>query len=205
MGVNQESYDAAKTIMSFPIASCTTNCLAPFTRGASNDNLTIRHGLMTTVHAYTNDQRILDLPHSDLRRARAAAENIIPTGTGAAKAIALVLPELKGKLNGFAMRVPVPGVSITDLTVEVERETTVEEVNRLLQEAAEGAERHHGLCHAAARFERLQQLPEQFDGRQPAHRSRRYDGESRVLNFDNEWGYSNRVVDLIAYIAKQGL
>ncbi|MCI5836674.1 MAG: type I glyceraldehyde-3-phosphate dehydrogenase [Veillonellaceae bacterium] len=204
MGVNQESYDAAKHHV-ISNASCTTNCLAPFTK-VLNDNLTIRHGLMTTVHAYTNDQRILDLPHSDLRRARAAAENIIPTGTGAAKAIALVLPELKGKLNGFAMRVPVPNVSITDLTVEVERETTVEEVNRLLQEAAEGplkgimgfatlplVSSDYNGCPNSSTVDSL--LTEVIDGTMV-----------KVVSwYDNEWGYSNRVVDLIAYIAKQGL
>jgi glyceraldehyde 3-phosphate dehydrogenase len=127
MGVNNDKYDPKKhNIISN--ASCTTNCLAPFTK-VLLDNFGVESGLMTTVHSYTNDQKILDLPHKDLRRARAAALSIIPTTTGAAKAVALVLPELKGKLNGFAMRVPTPNVSITDLTVNLSKDTTVEEIN----------------------------------------------------------------------------
>ena len=136
MGVNEEKYDPAQhNIISN--ASCTTNCLAPFTK-VLLEKFGIESGLMTTVHSYTNDQRILDLPHKDLRRARAAACSIIPTTTGAAKAVALVLPELKGKLNGFAMRVPTPNVSITDLTVLLKTDTTAEEINAALKEAAEG-------------------------------------------------------------------
>ena len=136
MGVNEDKYVAAEhNIISN--ASCTTNCLAPFTK-VLLENFGIESGLMTTVHSYTNDQRILDLPHKDLRRARAAACSIIPTTTGAAKAVALVLPELKGKLNGFAMRVPTPNVSITDLTVLLQKDTTAEEINAVLKEAAEG-------------------------------------------------------------------
>ncbi|HEU4963132.1 MAG TPA: type I glyceraldehyde-3-phosphate dehydrogenase, partial [Bacilli bacterium] len=136
MGVNEEQYDPGQHHI-ISNASCTTNCLAPFAK-ILNDRLGIKHGLMTTVHSYTNDQNILDLPHKDMRRARAAALSIIPTTTGAAKAVALVLPELKGKLNGFAMRVPTPNVSVVDLSVEVNKETTVEEVNAMLREAAEG-------------------------------------------------------------------
>ena len=135
MGVNEDKYDPAKhTIISN--ASCTTNCLAPFTK-VLLDNFGIESGLMTTVHSYTNDQRILDVGHKDLRRARAASMSIIPTTTGAAKAVALVIPEVKGKLNGFAMRVPTPDVSITDLTVNLGRDTTVEEINAVLKKASE--------------------------------------------------------------------
>ncbi len=136
MGVNDAKYDPAKhNIISN--ASCTTNCLAPFTK-VLHEKFGIRHGMMTTVHSYTNDQQILDLPHKDMRRARAAALSIIPTTTGAAKAVALVLPELKGKLNGFSLRVPTPNVSRTDLVAEVEKPTTVEEVNAALKAASEG-------------------------------------------------------------------
>ena len=136
MGVNEDKYDAAKhNIISN--ASCTTNCLAPMAK-VIHENFGIKHGMMTTVHSYTNDQMILDLPHKDLRRARAAAMSIIPTTTGAAKAVALVLPELKGKLNGFALRVPTPNVSLTDLVSEMEKPVTVEEVNAALKAAAAG-------------------------------------------------------------------
>ena len=136
MGVNEDKYDPAQhNIISN--ASCTTNCLAPFTK-VLLENFGIESGLMTTVHSYTNDQKILDLPHKDLRRARAAAMSIIPTTTGAAKAVGLVLPEVKGKLNGFAMRVPTPNVSITDLTVNLKKEATAEEINAALKKAAEG-------------------------------------------------------------------
>ena len=136
MGVNQDKYDPAKHHI-ISNASCTTNCVAPMAK-VLLENFGIVKGLMTTVHAYTNDQRILDFPHKDLRRARAAAENIIPTTTGAAKATALVIPELKGKLDGIAMRVPVPTGSVTDLVVDLEREVTKDEVNAAFQKAAEG-------------------------------------------------------------------
>ena len=136
MGVNEKKYNAAEHHI-ISNASCTTNCLAPFTK-VLLENFGIESGLMTTVHSYTNDQKILDLPHKDLRRARAAAMSIIPTTTGAAKAVSLVLPEVKGKLNGFAMRVPTPNVSITDLTVVLEKDTTAEEINAALKKAAEG-------------------------------------------------------------------
>ncbi len=204
MGVNESEYDPAKHHV-ISNASCTTNCLAPFTK-VLHEKFGIRRGLMTTVHSYTNDQRILDLPHKDLRRARAAAENIIPTSTGAAKAIALVLPELKGKLNGFAMRVPTPNVSITDLTCDVEKETTVEEVNQALKEASEGALKgimdysdkplvssDYNGSPASSTVDSL--LTQVIDGTMV-----------KVVSwYDNEWGYSNRVVDLITYIGKQGL
>lgn len=204
MGVNEDAYEPEKHHI-ISNASCTTNCLAPFTK-VLHDNFTIRHGLMTTIHAYTNDQRILDLPHKDLRRARAAAESIIPTSTGAAKAIALVMPELQGKLNGFAMRVPTPNVSITDLTCEVEKGTSVEEVNRLMQEAAEGSLKgilaytekplvssDYNGCPASSTVDGL--LTQVID-----------DTMVKVVSwYDNEWGYSNRIVDLIGYIAGKGL
>jgi glyceraldehyde 3-phosphate dehydrogenase len=136
MGVNEDKYDPANHHV-ISNASCTTNCLAPFAK-VLHDKFGIKKGLMTTVHSYTNDQRILDLPHKDLRRARAAALSIIPTTTGAARAVALVLPELKGKLNGFAMRVPTPTVSVVDLVAELEKPTTAEEINAAMKEAAEG-------------------------------------------------------------------
>src|SRR5690606_6259083 len=136
MGVNQDKYNPAEHHV-VSNASCTTNCLAPFAK-VLNDNFGIKRGMMTTVHSYTNDQQILDLPHKDYRRARAAAENIIPTTTGAAKAVSLVLPELKGKLNGGAMRVPTPNVSLVDLVAELDKEVTAEEINAAFKKAAEG-------------------------------------------------------------------
>ena len=201
--VNHETLTAEDNIIS--AASCTTNCLAPFTKVLLN-KFGIESGLMTTVHSYTNDQRILDLPHKDLRRARAAACSIIPTTTGAAKAVALVLPELKGKLNGFAMRVPTPNVSITDLTVLLQKDTTAEEINAVLKEAAEGelkgimgysdeplVSRDYNGCPLSSIIDGLSTM---MVGPRMA----------KVVSwYDNEWGYSNRVVDLAAYIAKKGL
>lgn len=202
-GVNLEKYTPDMQFVSN--ASCTTNCLAPFTKVLLN-KFGIESGLMTTVHSYTNDQRILDLPHKDLRRARAAACSIIPTTTGAAKAVALVLPELKGKLNGFAMRVPTPNVSITDLTVLLQKDTTAEEINAVLKEAAEGelkgimgysdeplVSRDYNGCPLSSIIDGLSTM---MVGPRMA----------KVVSwYDNEWGYSNRVVDLAAYIAKKGL
>ncbi len=204
MGVNEDKYDPAKhNIISN--ASCTTNCLAPFTKVLLN-KFGIESGLMTTVHSYTNDQRILDLPHKDLRRARAAACSIIPTTTGAAKAVALVLPELKGKLNGFAMRVPTPNVSITDLTVLLQKDTTAEEINAALKEAAEGE------LKGIMGYNELPLVSRDYNG---CPLSSIVDGLSTMMVgprmakvvswYDNEWGYSNRVVDLANYIAKKGL
>lgn len=204
MGVNEDKYDPAKhNIISN--ASCTTNCLAPFTK-VLMEKFGIESGLMTTVHSYTNDQRILDLPHKDLRRARAAACSIIPTTTGAAKAVALVLPELKGKLNGFAMRVPTPNVSITDLTVMLEKDTTAEEINAALKEAAEG--KMKGILG----YNELPLVSRDYNG---CPLSSIVDGLSTMMVgprmakvvswYDNEWGYSNRVVDLACYIAAKGL
>lgn len=204
MGVNEEKYDPVQhNIISN--ASCTTNCLAPFTK-VLLEKFGIESGLMTTVHSYTNDQRILDLPHKDLRRARAAACSIIPTTTGAAKAVALVLPELKGKLNGFAMRVPTPNVSITDLTVLLKTDTTAEEINAALKEAAEG--KLKGIMG----YNELPLVSRDYNG---CPLSSIVDGLSTMMVgprmakvvswYDNEWGYSNRVVDLACYIAKKGL
>ena len=201
MGVNDNLYDAAQhNIVSN--ASCTTNCLAPVAK-VIMENFGIVKGLMTTVHAYTNDQSILDLPHSDMRRARAAALSMIPTTTGAAKAVALVLPELKGKLDGLAVRVPTPNVSLVDLVVETEKATSVEEVNAALQAAANGP--LQGILDYCT--EPLVSCD--FNGN-PA--SSTVDAATatviggtmvKVMSwYDNEWGYSNRIVDLVKLMAK---
>lgn len=204
MGVNENQYDPAKHHI-LSNASCTTNCLAPMAK-IIHEAFGIKHGMMTTVHSYTNDQQILDLPHKDLRRARAAALSIIPTTTGAAKAVALVLPELKGKLNGFALRVPTPNVSITDLVAEMEKPVTVEEVNAALKAAAAGP--LQGILEYCD--EPL--VSKDFNGN--AHSCIVDSLSTMVVDrtqlkvigwYDNEWGYSNRVVDLIAYIGKIGL
>ncbi|TCP55831.1 glyceraldehyde-3-phosphate dehydrogenase (NAD+) [Tumebacillus sp. BK434] len=204
MGVNEDQYDPAQHSV-ISNASCTTNCLAPFAK-ILNDKLGIKHGLMTTVHSYTNDQNILDLPHKDMRRARAAALSIIPTTTGAAKAVSLVLPELKGKLNGFAMRVPTPNVSVVDLNVEVEQATTVEEVNSMLQEAA------NGNLKGILGYSELPLVSIDYNGNPhsstiDALSTMVIDGTMvKVVSwYDNEWGYSCRVVDLCAYMAERGL
>jgi glyceraldehyde 3-phosphate dehydrogenase len=200
MGINQQSYDANRHQV-ISNASCTTNCLAPVAK-VLLDKFGIVRGMMTTIHAYTNDQRILDLPHSDLRRARAAALSMIPTTTGAAKAVSLVLPELKGKLDGMAIRVPVPNVSLVDLVVEVEKNTSVEEVNAAMRAAAIGPlQGILGYCEKPL-------VSCDFNG-SPA--SSTLDALStnvlggnlvKVLAwYDNEWGYSNRVCDLVAYIS----
>ncbi|HBI02960.1 MAG TPA: type I glyceraldehyde-3-phosphate dehydrogenase [Paenibacillaceae bacterium] len=204
MGVNDEAYDPVNHHI-ISNASCTTNCLAPFTKVLHN-KFGIRRGLMTTVHSYTNDQQILDLAHRDLRRARAAALSIIPTTTGAARAVGLVLPELKGKLNGFAMRVPTPNVSVVDLTVELQRGTTAEEINNELKRASQ--EELKGIL--GYTDEPL--VSKDFNG--DPHSSI-VDGLSTIIMdddfvkvvawYDNEWGYSNRVVDLVKFVAKQGL
>lgn len=204
MGVNEDKYDPAQhTVISN--ASCTTNCLAPFAK-VLNDKFGIVRGLMTTVHSYTNDQQILDLPHKDLRRARAAAENIIPTSTGAAKAVALVLPELKGKLNGFAMRVPTPNVSVVDLVAELKTDVTVDELNQALKEAAEGP------LKGILGYSEAPLVSSDYNGN-PA--SSTIDALSTMVLegnmvkvvswYDNEWGYSNRVVDLCHFVAQRGL
>lgn len=204
LGVNHTSYDPAKHHI-ISNASCTTNSLAPIAK-VLHDNFGIVKGLMTTVHSYTNDQRILDLPHKDLRRARAAALSIIPTTTGAAKAIGLVLPELKGKLNGFSLRVPTPTVSVTDLVAEVKRPTTSDEVNAAMKRAAEGELK--GIL--AYCDEPLVSVD--FKGN-PA--SSIVDGGSTMVVegnlvkvvawYDNEWGYSTRLVDLVEFLMEKGL
>ena len=204
MGVNNEKYDASKHDV-ISNASCTTNCLAPFAK-VLNEKFGIKRGMMTTVHSYTNDQQILDLPHKDYRRARAAAESMIPTTTGAAKAVALVLPELKGKLNGMAMRVPTPNVSVVDLVAELEKDVTVEEVNAALKAAAEGE------LKGILEYSELPLVSKDFNGNThsssiDALSTMVMEGNMvKVLSwYDNETGYSNRVVDLVEYIASKGL
>ena len=204
LGVNEKAYNPKEHHI-ISNASCTTNCLGPIAK-VLHDNFTIRKGLMNTIHSYTNDQQLLDLPHKDLRRARAAALSIIPTTTGAAKAIGLVLPELKGKLDGMSLRVPTPNVSIVDLVAEVARNTTKEEVNAAMKKAADGPMR--GI---------LQYSDEPLvsvDFRKNPHSSILDAPYTSVIEgnmvkllswYDNEWGYSSRVVDLIKYIAEQGL
>ncbi|MFE9395933.1 MULTISPECIES: type I glyceraldehyde-3-phosphate dehydrogenase [Streptomyces] len=201
MGVNQDKYDAANHHV-ISNASCTTNCVAPMAK-VLDENFGIVKGLMTTVHAYTNDQRILDFPHSDLRRARAAAENIIPTTTGAAKATALVLPQLKGKLDGIAMRVPVPTGSVTDLVITLEREVTKDEINAAFQKAAEGELK--GIVEYT-----VDPIVSSDIVNEPA--SCTFDSsltmaegtQVKVIGwYDNEWGYSNRLVDLTVFVGSQ--
>jgi len=205
LGVNHEKYDAAKHHI-ISNASCTTNCLAPIAK-VINDIFKIVSGTMTTIHSYTNDQVILDFPHKDLRRARAAAINMIPTSTGAAKALKLVIPDLAGKLDGFAMRVPTPNVSVVDLVAWVEKKTTKEEVNAALKKASES-----GPLKGYLGFEENELVSSDFKG----------DSRSSIVDalmtlvvagncvkviswYDNEWGYSCRVRDLIHYIAGKGL
>ena len=204
MGVNNDQYDPAKHQV-ISNASCTTNCLAPFAK-VLNEKFGIKRGMMTTVHSYTNDQQILDLPHSDYRRARAAAESIIPTTTGAAKAVALVLPELKGKLNGMAMRVPTPNVSVVDLVAELEKDVTAEEVNAALKAAAEGE------LKGILEYSELPLVSRDYNGNThsssiDALSTMVMEGNMvKVLSwYDNETGYSNRVVDLVDFIASKGL
>lgn len=200
MGVNEDKYDPDKHHV-ISNASCTTNCLAPVAK-VLHDRFGIKRGLMTTVHSYTNDQRILYLPHKDLRRARAAAMSIIPTTTGAAAAVGLVLPELKGKLDGFAMRVPTPTVSVVDLVAELEKAATAEEINNALREAAEGPMK--GILGVEDR--ELVSIDFKGDNRSSivdAPLTNVMDGNlAKVVSwYDNEWGYSLRVVDLIRYMA----
>ncbi|MFC0625282.1 type I glyceraldehyde-3-phosphate dehydrogenase [Kribbella deserti] len=198
MGVNHDLYDADKhTIISN--ASCTTNCLAPMAK-AIHDAFTIEKGLMTTIHAYTQDQNLQDGPHSDLRRARAAALNIVPTSTGAAKAIGLVLPELKGKLDGYALRVPVPTGSATDLTVTVGRETSVEEVNEVVKAAAEGALKGF-LRYTADPIVSSDIVTDPASCIFDSGLTKVLGNQVKVVGwYDNEWGYSNRLVDLVNHV-----
>jgi glyceraldehyde 3-phosphate dehydrogenase len=200
MGVNHEKYDPAKhNIISN--ASCTTNCLAPMAK-VLNDEFGIVRGLMTTIHAYTNDQVILDFPHKDLRRSRAAALSIIPTSTGAAKAISLVLPELKGKLDGYALRVPVPTGSATDLTVELAKEVTVAEINAALKKASNGSLNGY-LSYTEDPIVSADIVTDPSSCILDAGLTKVIGTTVKVVGwYDNEWGYSNRLVDLIQYIGK---
>ncbi|MCH6580986.1 MAG: type I glyceraldehyde-3-phosphate dehydrogenase [Nitrospinae bacterium] len=204
MGVNENQYDP-KQHQIISNASCTTNCLAPVAK-VLNDQLGIQKGLMTTIHSYTNDQKILDMPHKDLRRARAANMSMIPTTTGAAQAVTLVLPELKGKLDGMAIRVPTPNVSLIDFVAEVDRETSKEEVNAIFKEAAQNE------LKGILRYEEQPLVSVDFYG---AEDSSIVDAPStkviqknmvKVLAwYDNEWGYSSRTKDVLKYLIKKGI
>ncbi len=204
LGVNEKSYDPAKHHV-ISNASCTTNCLAPVAK-VIHEKFGIVKALMTTIHSYTNDQVILDFPHKDLRRARAAALSMIPTSTGAAKAIALVLPELKGKFDGISVRVPTPNVSLVDVVIDVEKATTAEEVNAVLKAAAEGE------LKGILQFETAPLVSSDFK-KNPnssivdAENTKVIGGNMvKVLSwYDNEWGYSSRVVDLVKFLAAKGL
>jgi len=200
MGVNHEKYEPANHHI-ISNASCTTNCLAPMAK-VLNDNWGIVKGLMTTIHAYTNDQVILDFPHQDLRRARAAATNMIPTSTGAAKAIALVLPELKGKLDGYAMRVPIPTGSATDLTVELAKEATAVEINAEMKAAADGPLKGY-LTYTEDPIVSSDIVTDPSSCIFDSGLTKVIGNQVKVVGwYDNEWGYSNRLVDLISYVGK---
>ncbi len=203
LGVNQDKYDPAKHSV-ISNASCTTNCLAPVVK-VLIENFGIVSGIMTTIHSYTNDQVILDFPHKDLRRARAAALSMIPTSTGAAKALKLVIPEVAGKLDGFAIRVPTPNVSVVDLTIVPEKPVTADAINSAMKAASEGA------LKGILGYETNELVSSDFKG---DRRSSIFDsGLTKVVGnsakviswYDNEWGYSNRVVDLIGFLAAKGL
>ena len=199
MGINTEIYDAAKHHI-ISNASCTTNCLAPVAK-VLNDSFGIERGLMTTIHSYTNDQRILDLVHDDLRRARAAALSMIPASTGAAKAIGEVLPALKGKLNGFAVRVPTPNVSLVDLTVNLKKAATVEEINAAFKKAAEGPLKGI-LEYSDAQTVSVDYNDNPHSAIFDSTNTFVMDNMAKVLAwYDNEWGYSNRVVDVAKLVA----
>ncbi len=204
MGVNHEKYDPAKHQI-ISNASCTTNCLAPVAK-ILHEKYVIKKGWMTTVHAYTNDQQLLDLPHKDLRRARAAALSIIPTTTGAASAVGEVLPELKGKLDGIAMRVPVPNVSVVDLAVLVEKKTSADEVNAAFRDAAGGALKGI-LQYMTEPLVSIDFRGNPYSSILDADYTKVMDGDFvKILAwYNNEWGYSNRCVDLLNYMAKKGL
>jgi len=205
MGVNDDKYEPAKHHV-ISNASCTTNCLAPIAK-VVNDNFKIVSGTMTTIHSYTNDQVILDFPHKDLRRARAAALSMIPTSTGAAKAIYLAIPDLKGKLDGFAMRVPTPNVSVVDLVVFVEKKTTAEEVNNALKAASESGPLKGYLGYETAELVSMDYRGDPRSSIVDAPMTRVVGGNCvKVISwYDNEWGYSCRVRDLIHYMAGKGL
>jgi glyceraldehyde 3-phosphate dehydrogenase len=203
LGVNHDKYDPANHHV-LSNASCTTNCLAPIVK-VLLENFGIVNGIMTTIHSYTNDQVILDFPHKDLRRARAAALSMIPTSTGAAKALKLVIPEVAGKLDGFAIRVPTPNVSVVDLTIVPEKQVTVEAINDAMKAASEGA------LKGILGYETNELVSSDFKG---DRRSSIFDSKltkvvgntAKVISwYDNEWGYSNRVVDLVGFLASKGL
>jgi glyceraldehyde-3-phosphate dehydrogenase type I len=201
LGVNDDDYDAEKhNIISN--ASCTTNCLAPVAK-VILDNFTIKKGLMTTIHAYTGDQQLLDKRHKDPRRARAAAENVVPTTTGAAKAVALVLPELKGKLNGFAIRVPVPTGSLVDVTFELEENVTAEQVNKVLKEASEGKMKGI-LGYSEEPLVSSDYVGDKRSSIVDALSTMTIDNMVKIVSwYDNEWGYSERVLDLAKKVATE--
>jgi len=200
MGVNHTDYDPAEHAL-ISNASCTTNCLAPMAK-VLDDEFGIVKGLMTTVHAYTQDQNLQDGPHKDLRRARAAALNVVPTSTGAAKAIGLVLPQLKGKLDGYALRVPVPTGSATDLTAQVGRETSVDEVNAAFRTAAEGALRGY-LSYTEAPIVSSDIVTDPASCIFDSGLTKVIGDQVKIVGwYDNEWGYSNRLVDLIGYVGE---
>ncbi|MBV8842023.1 MAG: type I glyceraldehyde-3-phosphate dehydrogenase [Bryobacterales bacterium] len=204
LGVNDDAYDPKKhNIISN--ASCTTNCLAPVVK-VLQENFGIEKGSMTTIHSYTNDQNVLDFPHKDLRRARAAALNMIPTTTGAAKAIGLVMPELKGKLDGYAMRVPTPDVSVVDLVAVLSKPATTEQVNAALKEAAEG-EMKGILDYTEDPIVSSDMMGNPASSIVDSQMTKVLDGNLAkvVAWYDNEWGYSLRIVDLIEFLAKKGL
>jgi glyceraldehyde 3-phosphate dehydrogenase len=201
MGVNHEKYDAANHHV-ISNASCTTNCLAPMAK-VLDEEFGIVRGLMTTIHAYTNDQSILDQPHKDLRRARAAAVSIIPSTTGAAKAISLVLPNLKGKLDGYALRVPVPTGSATDLTVELSKEVSAAEVNAAIKKAAEGSLKGF-LSYTEDPIVSADIVTDPSSCIFDAGLTKAIGTTVKVVGwYDNEWGYSNRLVDLVGYVGKK--
>lgn len=205
MGVNENEYDA-DTMHVVSNASCTTNCIAPMAK-VLHDNFGIKHGFMTTIHSYTNDQRLLDLPHKDLRRARAAAENIVPTTTGAAKAVSLVLPDLEGKLDGMAIRVPTPTGSLTDLVVSVDKDCDADVVNAAFKKASEGAMK------GVLGYEDRPLVLKDFVGDPrssiidaPSTKVHKEDNETLVKTlswYDNEWGYANRLVELAMFMGEK--
>jgi glyceraldehyde 3-phosphate dehydrogenase len=204
LGVNDDKYDPAKHKI-ISNASCTTNCLAPVVK-VVHQKFGIAKGSMTTIHSYTNDQNVLDFPHKDLRRARAAALNMIPTTTGAAKAIGLVMPELKGKLDGYSMRVPTPDVSVVDLVAVLDKPATAEEVNAALKGAAEG-ELKGILGYTEDPVVSTDMLHNPNSSIVDAQMTKVLDGNllKVIAWYDNEWGYSSRVVDLVAFLEKKGL
>ncbi len=199
MGVNDDKYDGSQKVISN--ASCTTNCLGPLAK-VVNDEFGIVRGLMTTIHAYTGDQNLQDGPHKDLRRARAAEVNIVPTSTGAAKAIGLVLPELKGKLDGYALRVPIPTGSVTDLTVELNKSASAAEINAALKAAAEGPMRGI-LRYYDAPIVSSDIVTDPHSSIFDSGLTKVIDNQAKVVSwYDNEWGYSNRLVDLVGLVGK---